>query len=188
MPDQRGGGLPSWDAIRDGRVPLATREALEPGPSPRRGRAGTAATGAERELLSFRLAGEEYALDIRRIREIIKPAPLTEVPRAPGFVPGVLSVRGTIVPVVDLRLRLRLGAADPDKRTRILIVTKDGELYGLWVDEVRQVERIRLGEIEPPPPVLGGLDAELLTGIARSSGRLLILLDLDAVLTFEVLR
>jgi purine-binding chemotaxis protein CheW len=136
--------------------------------------------------LSFRLANEIYALDLLRIREIIRPQALTEVPRAPGFVPGIISVRGTVVPVVDLRLRLRLPAAPPSKPSRILIVSKAGELYGLVVDEVRQVERLAPDEIEPPPAVIGGLEAEFLAGIGRTQGRMLILLNFDAVLAFRV--
>jgi purine-binding chemotaxis protein CheW len=176
----------SWDAIRNGRVPLASESTFRGTTGSRRTRGLKAQTGNERELLSFRLAHEEYALDILRIREIIKVGPLTEVPRAPGFIPGILSVRGTIVPVLDLRLRLRLPAVTPGKQARILIVSRDADPHGLLVDEVRQVERLAPDDIEPPPAFIGGIDAEFLSGIGRTAGRLLILLNLDAVLAFEV--
>jgi purine-binding chemotaxis protein CheW len=175
----------TWDAVRAGGTVLD-------GPArPRahgRKRSRGGATEADRELLSFRLAGEDYAVDILRLREIIRVAPLTEVPRAPAFVSGVLSVRGTVVPVMDLRRRLHLRADPPTKAARILIVTKDAEPHGLLVDEVRQVERLHTDQIEPPPPVLSGAEAEFLGGIGRTDGRMLILLALDAVLSFEVPR
>ncbi|HJZ83601.1 MAG TPA: chemotaxis protein CheW [Polyangia bacterium] len=176
----------TWDAIRTGRARVATEASYTGLAAARRARSAAKAIGAGRELLSFRLAGEDYALDIIRIREIIKPAPLTEVPRAPAFVPGIISVRGTIVPVIDLRLRLRLHAPPPGKPARILIVSKDDDPYGLLVDEVRQVERLAHQDVEAPPAVIGGLEAEFIAGIGRAENKLLILLNLDAVLTFEV--
>jgi purine-binding chemotaxis protein CheW len=174
----------TWDAIRDGRVKVATEAMFGSTLGPRRVR--TMTMPGQRELLSFRLAGEDYAVGILRMREIIKVAPFTEVPRAPAFVPGILSVRGTIVPVIDLRMRLRLPVIVPGKLARILIATKDGDPYGLLVDEVRQVERLAPDDIEPPPAFIGGPVAEFLSGIGRTKGKLLILLNLDAVLTFEV--
>jgi purine-binding chemotaxis protein CheW len=142
----------------------------------------------QREVLAFLIGGEEYAVDIRRIREIIKPREATEVPRAPAFVLGIISVRGTIIPLIDLRRRLRLDPAlwPPGREARILIVTRAGESFGLFVDEVRQVVRMRDSDVEPPPAMLGGPDAEFIAGIGRPyRDRLLILLELDAVLTFS---
>ena len=176
----------TWDAIRNGRVKVATESTFRAAPGARRAR--SMAVPGQRELLSFRLAGEEYALDILRVREIIKVGAFTEVPRAPAFVPGILSVRGTIVPVIDLRMRLRLPVEPPGKLARILITTKDGDPYGLLVDEVRHVERLLPEDIEPPPPFIGGALAEFLSGIGRTEGKLLILLNLDAVLSFEVIQ
>ena len=150
-------------------------------------RAGGRGTTWQREVLAFLLGDEEYAIDIRRIREIIKTRPVTEVPRAPGFVLGIISVRGQVIPVMDLRRRLRLPAPPrlPGREARVLIVTRVDEHFGLLVDEVRQVVRMRDSDVEPPPAMLGGPDAEFIAGIGRPWGeRMLILLDLDAVLTF----
>ena len=139
------------------------------------------------ELLAFRLGAEEYALDILRIREIMKPREVTEVPRAPAFVLGVVAVRGLVLPVIDLRLRLRLPAAAVTRDARILIVTKGEERYGMIVDGVHQVVRLREEDVEPPPRTLGAHEAEFLAGIGRPRpDRMLILLNLDAVLTFRV--
>ena len=140
----------------------------------------------QREVLSFALAGEEYGIDIMRLREIIRPRPVTEVPRAPASVLGIIGLRGEIIPVVDLRLRLRKGAAPPGpppKDARVLIVSRDGGTYGLLVDLVHQVVRLREAEIEPPPAMLSAEGGELIAGIGRPRpDRLIILLDLDAVL------
>jgi len=150
----------------------------------RAGRAG----GWQREVLAFIIGSEEFAIDIRRIREIIKPREATEVPRAPRFVLGIISVRGTIIPLIDLRLRLRLDPSQwpPSRDARILIVNRADESFGLFVDEVRQVVRMRDSDVEPPPAMLGGPNAEFIAGIGRPyRDRLLILLELDAVLTFS---
>jgi purine-binding chemotaxis protein CheW len=140
----------------------------------------------QREALAFRLGDEEYALDILRIREIIKLRPITEVPRAPAYILGIISVRGQVIPVIDLRVRLRLPVRPFGKTARVLIVTRGEEIYGLMVDAVRQVVRMRDEDVEPPPPMIGGGEAEFafISGIGRPRGdRMLILLHLDAVLS-----
>jgi purine-binding chemotaxis protein CheW len=150
-------------------------------------RAGVRGATWQREVLAFLLGDEEYAIDIRRIREIIKTRPVTEVPRAPVFIPGIIAVRGQVIPIVDLRRRLRLPAPAraAGREARVLIVSRSGEDFGLLVDEVRQVVRMRDSDVEPPPAMLGGADTEFIAGIGRPWGeRLLILLELDAVLTF----
>jgi len=144
--------------------------------------------GWQREVLAFFIGNEEYAVDIRRIREIIKPRETTEVPRAPDFVVGIISVRGTIIPVIDLRRRLKLDPAlwPPGRDARILIVTRADESFGLFVDEVRQVVRMRDADVEPPSAMISGATTDFIAGIGRPyRDRLLILLELDAVLTFS---
>src|SRR5438552_10243146 len=99
------------------------------------------------EYLSFALAGETYAVQIAHLAEVVKPLPITEVPRAPRTILGLISVRGKLVTVMDLRRRLRLPEAPVGKRTRILLADLDGdEQMGLLVDEVRQVWRLATGE------------------------------------------
>jgi purine-binding chemotaxis protein CheW len=181
---------PSWEALVGGGadLPLATEDTY------RRGLDERLQETPARRFLTFMLAGEEYALDILRISEIIKVRPVTEVPRAPAFVTGIISVRGTIVPVVDLRLRLHLPASEPGPAGRILIVTKQDEPYGLVVDEVVHVVRLHAEDIEPPPAAVGVASSEFIGGIGRPpsilmpglGGRMLIVLNVDAVLAFEV--
>jgi purine-binding chemotaxis protein CheW len=140
-----------------------------------------------REVLSFALGGEEYAIDILRIREILKHRPATEVPRVPTFILGVIAVRGQIIPVMDLRLRVRVAAAPPGKDGRILVVTHKGEPYGLLCDAVHQVVRMREEEVEPPPALLAGAEGDFIAGIGRPRpDRMLILLNLDTLLSFSV--
>ena len=181
---------PSWESLvgGGGDLPLATEDTY------RRSLDERLQETPARRFLTFLLAGEEYALDILRISEIIKVRPVTEVPRAPAFVTGIISVRGTIVPVVDLRLRLHLPAPDPGPAARILIVKRDDEPCGLVVDEVVHVVRLHAEDIEPPPPVVGGQSSEFIGGIGRPpsilmpglGGRMLIVLNVDAVVAFDV--
>ena len=105
------------------------------------GEVGGEAVGPQRDYLTLVVGDEEYAIAIDRIREIIKVRPVTEVPHVPGFVVGIISVRGTIVPVLDLRQRLRLSTSGLSRAARFLIVAREDELFGLLVDEVRQVVR-----------------------------------------------
>jgi purine-binding chemotaxis protein CheW len=145
-----------------------------------------------RGVLSFVAGGEVYGVDILSIREIIKLREITEVPRAPRFLLGVVTVRGLVLPVVDVRLRLRLDVRPLARSARILVVMHKGERYGLLVDEVRGVVRFADAQIEPPPPSLAPSEAPFLAGIGRypeeGEERMVILLSLDALLGFDVVR
>jgi purine-binding chemotaxis protein CheW len=139
-------------------------------------RRGTAALRRGRQLdrgplveyLAFALAGEPYAAPVALVREILRPPPMTPVPRAPDAVLGIVSVRGQLVTVLDLRRRLRLAEAPATRRARILLVEGDaGETLGLFVDEVLAVYRLTEGEIEPAVTALGNEAAPYISGIAR---------------------
>jgi purine-binding chemotaxis protein CheW len=138
--------------------------------------------GKRTEYLAFMLAGETYAVKIAVVAEILKPPPITEVPRAARNVLGVISVRGKLVTVVDLRRRFRLVESPVDRKSRILLAEAgDEEQIGLLVDEVMQVYRLAENEIEPAN-VLGGDQPAHIAGIGRPPGALLILLDLRPIL------
>ncbi|MDB4994067.1 MAG: hypothetical protein JWM74_1499 [Myxococcaceae bacterium] len=137
--------------------------------------------GKRTEYLAFNLAGDLYGVHIALIAEILKPPPMTEVPRAPRNVIGVVSVRGRLVTVVDLRRRFRLAEAPTDGKTRILLVDRGDELIGLLVDEVLQVHRLADNQIEPAN-VLGGDQPAHILGIGRPEGVILVLLDLHRTL------
>jgi purine-binding chemotaxis protein CheW len=135
--------------------------------------------GKRAEYLAFMLGTEAYAIQIGNIVEILKPLPITEVPRADPEVVGVMSVRGRLVTVVDLKRRFRLTRTfTMDKKSRILLVDAAGELIGLLVDEVLQVYRLAEAEVEPPQ-VLGTEQPPHVVGIGRpAGGAVLLLLDL----------
>ncbi len=135
--------------------------------------------GPVREFLMFALAGELYGVELKRIKEILSPPPITRVPRAPRDVVGVCSVRGLLVSVLDLRRKLHLEERPLTRRARILLgEAESGEVIGLLVDEVRHVVRLAAGEVEPAAAALGGDVSEFVLGIGRPAGEFLILLDL----------
>jgi purine-binding chemotaxis protein CheW len=136
-------------------------------------------SGKRAEYLAFMLGTEAYAIEIGSIVEILKPLPITEVPRADPDVVGVMSVRGRLVAVLDLKRRFRLARTfTMDRKSRILLVDAAFEEIGLLVDEVLQVYRLSETEIEPPT-VLGSEQPPHVVGIGRpAGGAVLMLLDL----------
>lgn len=137
------------------------------------------------QYLAFQLGPEEYALDIARISEIIKLREFTDIPRVPDFILGLISLRGVVVPVFDLRRRFRLGETGYTPAARI-IVCRDGDtVAGLLVDSINQVIHLEADRIEPPPAVLSGIDRDLVDGVGRYQGRMIILLDLASVLDVD---
>jgi purine-binding chemotaxis protein CheW len=124
--------------------------------------------GPRTEYLAFTLGGDVYAAPVAIVREILKPPPLTPVPRAPHQFLGIVSVRGQLVTVIDLRRRMRLVETAASRRTRILLVdATGGEVMGVMVDEVLQVYRLADSEIEAAATALGGEVASYIVGIAR---------------------
>lgn len=138
------------------------------------------------EYLCFRVAQEEYAISIMAIKEIIKPRDVTEVPRMPSFISGVISLRGVIIPVMDMRIRLSLPACAVAGKERIIVLRSDSGFCGVLVDEVIQVARIKKSDIEEPPAVLEGIDREFVAGLGHFDNRMLILLNLEAILDIGV--
>jgi purine-binding chemotaxis protein CheW len=133
--------------------------------------------------LAFELAGERYGVELARIREIVSPPPITEVPRAPRDIVGVCSVRGLLVTVFDTRRRMKLEERPASRLTRILLANVDsGEVVGLLVDEVNQVVRLREHEIEYAQNVLGSDTSDPVQGIGRPGNDLIVLLDLSSLL------
>ncbi|UCF29842.1 MAG: chemotaxis protein CheW [bacterium] len=137
------------------------------------------------QILTFMLAGEEYGLNIMEIKEIVRPKEPTEVPRTPDFVLGIISLRGMIIPIYDVRARLGLKGGEQDQRSRVIVVKHREHFYGLLVDSVVQVMDIPLGKIEPPPEIVSGVEGEFLRGIGKIDDRLIILLNLSRILSVE---
>ncbi len=144
-----------------------------------------ASVQAEEQLVVFGLTQELYGVDIGRVQEIIRMQTITEVPRAPEFVEGVINLRGGIIPVIDLRKRFGMTNESHDKETRIVVVEMGGQRVGLVVDRVSEVLRVPKDNIEPPSALVTTIESAYLRAIAKMEDRLIILLDLDRVLRME---
>lgn len=146
--------------------------------------------GEAYELLGFTLGQEEYGIEIHWVEEIIRPRTLTEVPRAPGFISGVISLRGNIIPVVDLRRRLGLASGGNGKGYQKIVVVTDPEtrqLFGLLVEEVTEVIRLPVRELEPAPPTLGG-EIAFIVGVGWVEKKMIIMLTVEELLRFGLTR
>jgi purine-binding chemotaxis protein CheW len=137
------------------------------------------------EYLAFMLGREEYAFKVEDVKEIIRLQQITSVPRAPDFIRGIISLRGVIIPVFDIKKRLGLDETEKTRSTRIIVVSSDGAPHGVIVDKVTGVARLRADGIEPTPAVIGGVGAEYLEGVGRLGDRLLILFNTARVSAME---
>jgi purine-binding chemotaxis protein CheW len=144
--------------------------------------AGTSGDGSQ--FLTFSLGDEEYGVDILKVQEIKGYVPTTRIPNAPPQVVGVLNLRGTIVPIVDLRHTFGLEPAEYSQFTAIVVVVVQGRVMGVIVDSVSEVVNIPAADIQPAPD-FGGVAASMLRGMARLGEKLIILLDIDVVLLGE---
>ena len=147
--------------------------------------AETQALEPEEQLVVFELANEVYGVDISRVQEIIRMATITKLPRAPEFVEGVINLRGKVIPVVDLKKRFGLEQGERSRASRIVVVDVGEHTIGMVVDAVSEVLRVPAEVVEPPSPVVTTIESDYIRGIAKLEGRLVILLDLDKVLTWE---
>jgi purine-binding chemotaxis protein CheW len=138
------------------------------------------------DFLCFRISKELYGIDIMRIKEIIKPKAITEVPHAPVYLPGVISLRGTIVPVIDMLSRLGFSSEPDILNQRIVVVRSGDNLTGLLVDEVTQVVRIVRNSIERAPATLECDNNDFINGIGRCDKLMIILLNLDSISNINI--
>ena len=134
------------------------------------------------QMVSFQLASEEYGVEINKVREIILVGEITQVPQTPSYVKGLINLRSTVIPVVDLRLRFGLDAPDTTDDTRIVVINIANKTIGIIVDAVNEVLRVSKNQIAPPPPTVAGLGQEYLVGLAKLEDRLLIMLDIENIL------
>jgi len=138
----------------------------------------------EHQLVLFDLANEHFGIDIASVDGIIKMQEVISVPHAPSFVEGVTNLRGSVLPVIDLRKRFDLEPTPPTNDTRIVVVNLEGNRkVGMIVDAVTEVLSIPEESIEPTPPIVSTIDSSFIIGIAKVDERLVILLDLASVLT-----
>jgi Chemotaxis signal transduction protein len=139
------------------------------------------------QLVTFGIGDEEFGVDILRVQEIIRTMEITKVPRAQDFVEGVINLRGKVIPIIDLRRRFGLPSRKHDKHTRIIVIELYDIIVGFVVDSVSEVLRIPASTVETPPSVVSGVEAEYIRGVGKLQDRLLILIDLDRLLSTESL-
>lgn len=137
------------------------------------------------QLVGFEIGREYYGIEISRIKEINRMTEITKVPRAPQFIEGVINLRGTVIPVINLRTKVRMPKKEYDKDTRIIIVELSGKTIGFIVDKVREVLRIPDHLLDPPPALTVGSRAEYITAVAKMENDLVILMDPEKLLTNE---
>lgn len=138
-----------------------------------------------KQYVSFVLEGEEYGVPILSVQEIIRYETVTRVPQSANFIEGVLNLRGQVIPVVNLRMKFGLEHRDKSKSTRIIVVEVSGRVVGMIVDEVSEVLQIKTESIAPPPPMGTTVNSEFISGMGKMDEKLIILLDIDRILTEE---
>ncbi|MFN3873193.1 MAG: chemotaxis protein CheW, partial [Ignavibacterium sp.] len=134
------------------------------------------------QLVSFMIGNEEYAVDIFYVKEINRLSHITKVPNAPEFIEGVINLRGRIIPVIDLRIKMGLPKKDKDKDSRIIVIEDDNLLVGFLVDAVKEVIRIPKDIIEEPPEIVTSSKTDYINSVGKLEDRLLILIDLKKIL------
>jgi purine-binding chemotaxis protein CheW len=135
------------------------------------------------QLVSFKISNEEFGVDILCVQEINRMLQITKMPNTPDFIEGVINLRGRVIPVLDLRIKLGMPRKEHDKNTRIIVVELKGKTIGFIVDEVSEVLRIPKSITEAPPEMVGGVNSDFITSIGKLEDRLLILLDLEKILS-----
>lgn len=136
----------------------------------------------EKQLVVFTLGTELYAIDIGIVREIFQNQPITRVPGTPFSIEGVINLRGSVIPIVDLRKRFQISRLEKGKDTRIMVVSCKGKDIGIIVDSVSEVLRVPEDSIEPSTSTFTKGHLEHLRGIVKLTGSLIILLDMDQVI------
>jgi len=139
----------------------------------------------EQQLVIFEMGEEHFGVDISTVESIIKMQALTKVPHSPSFVEGVTNLRGVVVPVIDLRRRFGMPEVTHTRETRIVITNLEGVKVGMVVDSVSEVLTVSTDIIDPTPAMVSSVEAEFVSGIARFEDHLVVLLDLEKVLTLK---
>lgn len=146
-------------------------------------RQGSNAQSAEKlQLVSFCVNNEQYAVDILRVQEINRMLAITQVPQSPPGVEGVINLRGRIIPIMDLRVRFGMPKTERTDESRIIVVEAAGAIVGFIVDKVHEVLRIARDTVDPAPAMSSTVESRYISGVAKFDDRLIILLDLDALL------
>jgi purine-binding chemotaxis protein CheW len=140
------------------------------------------------QFLTFTLQGEEYGIEILRVQEIKGFSKIRPIPNAPSYVKGVLNLRGTVVPVLDLRARFGMAEAEYNQFTVIIVVSVGSKVVGLVVDAVSDVLNITKDQVEETPEIAGDMDSSFFHGMGKVGEKLVLLLDIDRLIGGETLR
>ncbi len=140
---------------------------------------------ANMQIVIFSIGKEFYGVPISSVSEIVRVPDVTAVPDTPGFFEGVVNLRGRIVPVIDLRVRLRLPRTERTRSSRILVIDHSGRAIGLLVDSVTEVRKLPVETVERPPEMISAVGIEYITGVAKARERLIIFLDVTKILSVE---
>ncbi len=140
-------------------------------------------TGTSRELLTFTLGSEEYGIEILKVQEIRGYEAVTTIANAPEFIKGVINLRGVIVPIVDMRIKFKLGSVTYDETTVVIILNVANRVVGMVVDGVSDVTTLKADEIKPAPEFGSGLDVKYLQGLGTVDERMIILVDIEKLMT-----
>jgi purine-binding chemotaxis protein CheW len=145
--------------------------------------AARAAVAAGGEFLTFRLGGEEYGIDILKVQEIRSYEQPTRIANAPSFIKGVVNLRGVIVPIVDLRVKLNCESVEYNSFTVVIVLNVKGRVVGAVVDSVSDVLELGAGTIKPAPEMHTSVDTSFITGIGSVNDRMLILMDIEGLMS-----
>ena len=144
--------------------------------------APTPANGAHRELIAFRIGEQEFCVDIMSVREIRGWTPATPLPRAPGFMKGVINLRGAVLPIIDLGARFGLRTSEPTARHVIMVAHIGGRMVGLLVDAVSDIIQLKDEEVQATPDVANDHVKSFVKGIFALDGRMISLIELERIL------
>jgi len=142
---------------------------------------------AGQEFLTFRLGGEEYGIDILKVQEIRGYDSVTKIANAPEFIKGVINLRGTIVPIIDMRIKFNVGEAKYDQFTVVIVLNVGNRVVGMVVDSVSDVMALTPEQIRPAPEFHAAMDTEYLLGLGALEGRMLILVEIEKLMTSEAM-
>jgi len=175
------------DLAKDVRFNIQLKEVINMGQAGKKPKV-VPETGELIQLVSFAIGKEQFGVDILKVQEIIRMSPITSIPNSPDFIEGIINLRGHIIPVIDLRKRLKLNplAEEDRSNTRVLIINVQDRVTGFIVDAVSEVLKIPKSFIEPPPEiVVAGQKSQYIYGVCKLDEGLLILLDFSKILQVE---
>lgn len=138
---------------------------------------------SEKQYVIFKLSKEEYGIDIMNVREIVQYQESVKVPNSPAFIEGIINYRGKVIPIICLKKKFGMGNSINDANTRIIVINLNDKQIGFLVDEASQTVRIDDSNIDPTPEVISGIERKYITGVGKIDNRLVILIDLEKVLT-----